>query len=179
MCPEGFTGEFCQTAIDACANVNCQNGGQCEDGGCVCPLGFSGQFCEIQDAPSQIVIDSITLTDFPSINTQANFPWDINDGPDIYIQIRRDINNVIANTETIPNCQEGTVYSFKDQLPINLTSVYGQHEAILYDEDEGETREFMGGYFFTPYNQSSNLPSSIELSGGNAISMTLHISYVF
>jgi hypothetical protein len=32
--------------LDPCANVTCQNGGDCNDGSCDCPEGFSGVNCE-------------------------------------------------------------------------------------------------------------------------------------
>ena len=34
---------------DACKKVNCQNGGLCDNGGCVCPTGYSGARCEIYE----------------------------------------------------------------------------------------------------------------------------------
>ncbi len=34
---------------DPCKDVNCINGGACNDGECTCPQGYSGEFCEIED----------------------------------------------------------------------------------------------------------------------------------
>lgn len=46
LCPNGFTGERCETAIDPCATVNCLNGGTCLNGECNCPSGYTGTRCE-------------------------------------------------------------------------------------------------------------------------------------
>ena len=53
VCPDGFSGEFCQTT-DLCAAITCQNGGACLDGLCDCPDGFGGEFCEVSE-PCEII----------------------------------------------------------------------------------------------------------------------------
>lgn len=54
LCPEGFSGEYCQTS-EPCNGVNCLNGGTCVDGSCICPPGFTGANCEtpIQNDPCE------------------------------------------------------------------------------------------------------------------------------
>lgn len=37
-----------QSCVDKCRDVNCQNGGTCDDGECDCPTGYSGTNCEIE-----------------------------------------------------------------------------------------------------------------------------------
>ena len=34
------------SCADTCKDVNCLNGGECNDGSCVCPTGFGGEYCE-------------------------------------------------------------------------------------------------------------------------------------
>ena len=50
ICPDGFTGEHCESNIDDCAINPCQNGGTCidfvSDYKCYCPPGFTGTHCE-------------------------------------------------------------------------------------------------------------------------------------
>jgi len=57
VCPDGFSGEFCQTA-DPCADITCQNGGTCLDGTCDCPDGFNGEFCETQELCANVVCEN-------------------------------------------------------------------------------------------------------------------------
>ena len=46
----GWSGSFCQSAIDECASVPCQNGATCVDStnafSCTCVAGFSGVLCQ-------------------------------------------------------------------------------------------------------------------------------------
>ena len=54
LCMEGFTGMFCENAIEIesnCLGVNCNNG-ECVEGvrsfSCVCDIGYMGQFCDVE-----------------------------------------------------------------------------------------------------------------------------------
>merc|ERR1712218_108690 len=47
---EFFCAKTCYVPpVDPCANVNCQNGGVCNNGVCTCPAGCSGTYCESCD----------------------------------------------------------------------------------------------------------------------------------
>lgn len=41
---------------DPCEQVNCLNGGACNDGTCVCPTGYEGTFCENNTDPCQDIV---------------------------------------------------------------------------------------------------------------------------
>uniref|UniRef100_A0A9J8CLR4 Cadherin EGF LAG seven-pass G-type receptor 1b n=1 Tax=Cyprinus carpio carpio TaxID=630221 RepID=A0A9J8CLR4_CYPCA len=50
-CPDGFTGDYCETEVDLCYSGPCQNNGKCSsrEGGytCECPQDFTGERCEV------------------------------------------------------------------------------------------------------------------------------------
>lgn len=46
VCPDGFSGAFCETNDDPCANIACLNGGTCVNGACDCPAGYEGDACQ-------------------------------------------------------------------------------------------------------------------------------------
>lgn len=46
---------FALSCSDPCKNVDCKNGGVCNDGSCDCPPGYSGAQCEIFDSCYNIV----------------------------------------------------------------------------------------------------------------------------
>ena len=49
-CNSGYTGDYCQINIDECENIECQNGGMCQDlinaFECQCQNGYNGTICE-------------------------------------------------------------------------------------------------------------------------------------
>ena len=42
----GFSGPLCDSKIDFCADIKCQNGGICTDGICHCADFYTGDFCD-------------------------------------------------------------------------------------------------------------------------------------
>ena len=46
---------LCVSCSDPCKNVECENGGTCNDGSCNCPEGYSGAQCEIFDSCYNVV----------------------------------------------------------------------------------------------------------------------------
>nr|XP_030138682.3 cadherin EGF LAG seven-pass G-type receptor 3 isoform X2 [Taeniopygia guttata] len=58
-CPQGFTGDYCETEINLCYSNPCLNGGICtrKEGGytCVCRQHFSGEHCEVDSRAGRCV----------------------------------------------------------------------------------------------------------------------------
>ncbi|XP_073724829.1 cadherin EGF LAG seven-pass G-type receptor 1 [Misgurnus anguillicaudatus] len=58
-CPDGFTGDYCETEVDLCYSGPCQNNGKCRsrEGGytCECPQDFTGERCEVNTRSGRCV----------------------------------------------------------------------------------------------------------------------------
>ncbi|XP_051545772.1 cadherin EGF LAG seven-pass G-type receptor 1 [Myxocyprinus asiaticus] len=58
-CPDGFTGDYCETEVDLCYSGPCQNNGKCRsrEGGytCECPQDFTGERCEVNSRSGRCV----------------------------------------------------------------------------------------------------------------------------
>uniref|UniRef100_A0A8C9ML59 Cadherin EGF LAG seven-pass G-type receptor 3 n=1 Tax=Serinus canaria TaxID=9135 RepID=A0A8C9ML59_SERCA len=58
-CPQGFTGDYCETEINLCYSNPCLNGGVCtrREGGytCICRQHFSGENCEVDSRAGRCV----------------------------------------------------------------------------------------------------------------------------
>ncbi|XP_039766205.1 cadherin EGF LAG seven-pass G-type receptor 3 [Ornithorhynchus anatinus] len=58
-CPQGFTGDYCETEINLCYSNPCRNGGACarREGGytCVCRPHFTGEDCELDSRAGRCV----------------------------------------------------------------------------------------------------------------------------
>lgn len=50
LCPPGYSGSRCESAVGLCKNNNCQNGAVCQPSGssywCLCPTGYTGPYCQ-------------------------------------------------------------------------------------------------------------------------------------
>ncbi|KAF7707587.1 cadherin EGF LAG seven-pass G-type receptor 1 isoform X2 [Silurus meridionalis] len=60
-CPDGFTGDYCETEIDLCYSAPCKNNGRCRsrEGGytCECPEDFTGENCEVSARSGRCMSD--------------------------------------------------------------------------------------------------------------------------
>ncbi|KAK7121465.1 hypothetical protein R3I93_022530 [Phoxinus phoxinus] len=58
-CPDGFTGDYCETEVDLCYSGPCQNNGKCRsrEGGftCECSQDFTGERCEVNTRSGRCV----------------------------------------------------------------------------------------------------------------------------
>ena len=52
-CDEGYTGPNCETS-DPCFNVNCLNGGTCNNGNCDCSASYIGPYCKFNKSDNNI-----------------------------------------------------------------------------------------------------------------------------
>ncbi|CAG2221753.1 NOTCH1 [Mytilus edulis] len=82
LCPEGFTDHNCQTDIDYCVGVTCNNGGTCIDGltsfTCSCAEYYTGKYCGLdmcKPYPTDVifVIDSSNSCSPEYFNITKNF----------------------------------------------------------------------------------------------------------
>ncbi|HRI01987.1 MAG TPA: calcium-binding EGF-like domain-containing protein [Saprospiraceae bacterium] len=55
VCPDGYSGQFCEKKVDPCLTLTCLNGGYCENGACKCPPGYYGKNCELKVDPCATV----------------------------------------------------------------------------------------------------------------------------
>ncbi|KAK3755691.1 hypothetical protein QZH41_008932 [Actinostola sp. cb2023] len=69
QCPQGFSGDKCETNINDCVSVNCGNG-ICIDGinnyTCRCDVGFKGSLCNQKICIKQWCFAGVKCTDTPS-----------------------------------------------------------------------------------------------------------------
>ncbi|XP_043934458.1 cadherin EGF LAG seven-pass G-type receptor 3 isoform X2 [Protopterus annectens] len=58
-CPQGFTGDYCETEINLCYSNPCQNNGACarREGGytCICRENFTGDHCEVNSRSGRCI----------------------------------------------------------------------------------------------------------------------------
>lgn len=147
---------------DKCEGVNCLNGGTCVEGICNCPDRYTGQFCEKEIAPDSIQITKFVINGFPSSN-QGN-PWDIYDGPDLYVKIKEGTKEVYRFHKTVLNALDTKPY---DMVPISSVTLDPNTEYTieLWDDDSEEGKndqKIQTTTLFNPYRVNANFPDTIH-----------------
>lgn len=163
--------------VDPCDNISCLNGGYCANGQCVCPQGYKGADCSQQITPSKIRITKIEVTRFPATDNGAG--WDLTSGPDIFPTILLGNNVVWDSPDYFQDANPGTTYTFTPSPAIELTSPTSQYTIRLYDYDDIDADDFMGGILFYPYYSTNKFPSVLTIDAGGAVAFKLYLSYVW
>ena len=177
-CPAGYRGLQCET-YDACLLLSCLNGGTCVSGFCNCLTGYSGTNCGTVLTPVSMTITKIVLNDFPP--SDGGFYWDPASGaPDIYLSVNLGIT---ANTNeftsgTQMNAADGISITYTNLFPITLTFPDNNYTIGLWDWDDLDADDFMGGIYFTPNNHDTGFPSEFSLTTAS-IDMRLFVTWNF
>lgn len=164
-------------AVDPCKDVTCLNGGNCVDGTCVCAEGYSGVNCSQQVTPTKVIISKITVTEFPATDNGAG--WDVTSGPDIYVDVDQDPNTIWSSPIYYQNANPSSVYDFDPQPFIEITNVTSQVSIRLYDYDDFDADDFMGGIIFSPYTSTGGFPTELNLDAGGGVAFTISLDYVW
>lgn len=161
---------------DPCKNITCLNGGNCVNGLCACPQGYSGPDCGTQVAPTKMKILKIEVTRFPA--TDGGAGWDLTSGPDIYPKISKG-TTVIWEASTYFQNANLSSYEFTPSPSIDLTSPSDQYTISLYDYDDVDSDDFMGGIYFTPYLSTAKFPSVLTIDASGSVAFKIHVAYVW
>lgn len=162
---------------EPCKDIICMNGGVCASGICDCPDNYEDDDCAIQKTPSLVKITKIRVLAFPPMDAGAD--WDLLDDPDIFIEISYN-GQVIYTSGVYGNADAQLEYEWTPITTLNLFAPEEEYNISLLDDDEMGLSEWMGGYWFIPYNDTNDFPSKIILyPTGEPIGFELDIEYEF
>jgi len=139
-----------------------------------CPNGFTGQNCDEQVTPTNILIKSITVTNFPPTDNGAG--WDLTSGPDVYITISQNGNVLYDNSSNfVQNASAGVTLNSQFVLP----DVTGLYSISVFDHDDFDD-DYMGGIIAQVYTSTNGFPSIVQLSCATCkVSLSLSVVYTF
>jgi len=164
---------------DPCKKVSCQNGGTCSDGDCSCKSGFSGNECQNEKTPIKIIVNKIDVLQMPPIPPSGG-GWDASNGPDIYLVFKQG-SSILLDSDYVLDADVNSGYSWTLSPSIEITSPTSQCEIDLRDYDSTSANDFMGGYYFTPWDmlKGNKFPSTLTIEGTPNLKFKLYVSYVF
>jgi len=78
------------------------------------------------------------------------------------------------------NADPAQDYTFTPIPVIDLNSPFSQYTLTLYDYDDLDADDRMGGINFTPYNGTNGFPATIILAPGGAdVTFSLNVTYIW
>ncbi len=160
-----------------CYGVVCENGGTCVNGVCDCPNGYGGGDCGTPVNPSSVRITRVDVLRFPPTDG-GGAGWDLTSGADIYVKYF--VGNSLAfSTGYIQNASPN-VPNPLTVSPVFTTSSYGSHSIELFDFDDFDPDDYMGGYNFSIVGAFHNagFPATYDIGSGS-LEFRLHLSYQF
>ncbi len=161
---------------DPCESTVCSNGGYCANGDCVCPEGYMGADCSKQETPSQIRVSKIVVTSFPATDDNGA-GWDLTSGPDIYPVLYKNGDIIYSSPTHFPNANPSLDYTFEISPSAIIEAPNDEYAIRLFDFDDIDTDDFMGGILFTPYSSSNKFPTELNLNAGGSVTFKLTLSY--
>ncbi len=163
---------------DPCDGIICENGGVCVNGACDCPEGYTGPDCSNQQTPSTIRVTNIKVTRFPATDSNGG-GWDLLSGADIFVTIHYNNNEVYEHPTFIQNADPGVDHNFSPSINLNLTNPTSAYVISLYDFDDFDPDDFIGGIEFTPYSNNNGFPTILTLDANGTVAFELTMTYSF
>ena len=155
-----------------CEEKDCGNG-YCQDGDCICNDGYKGKNCKKEIVPSEVVINTIKLNDFPIKDGEYN--WDNwSTYADLYFVLKKN-NETIYKMEDYIEEAGARYYTLYDGS-IVIEDPLRQCVIELYDYDSTSDDDLIGKCSFIPYEKGIAFPETLHLEEGN-ISFKLSIEY--
>jgi len=160
-------------SCDPCSDVDCQNGGICDDGICECDIQFTGPRCLQEVKPNTVVLESLIVGFLPSVDANG-LPWDLTSNPDIYVLFYQD-GGYVGRTNLLQNEEPRRTRTFTGgEIPFEMNPDIPVQVQIV-DFDPPNDVELMVQTWFDPYRSGGGFPSQII---GDGVSISYNISYI-
>ena len=139
--------------------------------------GFTGLDCGLEKEPSGIFLTKVRVDRFPT-RTETGSAWDLVSGADIYIVIKYAGEVVYMHPSFIENAPLGKTHFFEIQNNFSFNEPLGRYEILLYDFDDLDSDDLMGGIEFIPYRKGDLFPREKTLDTIGNVAFEVSLEYV-
>jgi hypothetical protein len=161
---------------DPCESIVCINGGECVNGECNCPEDYTGPDCSTQVTPLRINVKKVVVEKFPA--TAANGAgWDLFDGPDMYLAIYKGTELLYYHDFFFEDAVADRQYTF-ELSSFSFDFPKDKYTIAIFDYDDFDADDFMGGLEFTPYSSNNGFPETLNVQGGS-VAFSVAVTYQF
>ncbi len=143
-----------------------------------CPEGYTGKNCDIQVTPDTVFVTKINVTRFPALNIQGQ-GWDETGNADIFVQILKNDEPLWNSTMVHQNATPDTNYIFIPVTTLALSDPLAQYAIQLYDQDDADDDDYMGGVNFISYYDDNGFPGLLILDDGGEVAFELSLEYLW
>ncbi len=136
----------------------------------------------ILNKPTKLKMTKIILTSFPVTEPDGG-GWDNNNGPDLMFKISDDDGANYYESGIISDATISSLpVSFTNGLPLTFNNLDYKFTITLYDYDDLNANDWMGGYFFTPSNSiptNGSYPETISFSSETSeVAFTINVEWL-
>lgn len=150
-----------------------------EDDPIVCNTGFSGSNCETEIEPSNIIIESVTITRWPQFEAGGG-NWDLDgSGPDLTFSIGPANSTVFTSTQFVENAVQGQSYLFNNLSIVLPNPGFTNYFIRLFDFDILDADDQMGSIGGLLYQRGRSFPTTIDIDDNGVIAFRLRVRYQF
>lgn len=166
---------------DKCDDLNCQNGGFCEDEVCKCQEGYEGDLCEIQKVPSRIILSNFTISVLPFADIIGNEWDDDGTGPDLALGFQDSAGESIGSYLTYQKEDVEDVPVTFDEFSVIVADVEAATDWItvyLYDADPSNFTP-MATMDVKPYRPGEPFETTISSSINDYFVIEMDVDFEF
>lgn len=144
---------------------------------------FSISSCESDDdptsqPPSKILINKIRVIRFPATDSNGG-GWDTFSGAELFPKVLRGSTVLWDSPSYIENASATASNDFTPSPSIEISSLSTQHTIEVYDYDDLDADDWMGGINFTPSSFIDGTPESFTLDAGGSVAFVVFVDYVY
>jgi len=100
-------------------------------------------------------------------------------GPDIYFTMEYSNSTIYEHPTFYQNADPSQDYDFQPNTNLNINNPTDNYVIRLYDYDDFDADDYMGGIQFVPYQDGNDFPAKINLDAGGDVAFELSVTYTW